>query len=145
MSSHVSLVRQPLLAGILVASAVSTAVHYTDNYVFMEAYPQPPWVTRLGIVAGWIVLTSVGALGYWLYRQGHRNLAYACLLVYSVTGLSTLGHYVYGGCSAFSTKTHVLIVTDGLTGLAVVGFVVWSAHGAPLPSTKPRSCASSSP
>jgi len=43
-----------------------------------------------------------------------------------LTGLSSLGHYLYGAMSEFSFKMHLFIWTDALTGMALMGFVFWS-------------------
>ncbi|WP_225896446.1 hypothetical protein [Amazonocrinis nigriterrae] len=36
---------QRLLKILLIASIISTAIHFTDNYLFIEQYPQPDWIT----------------------------------------------------------------------------------------------------
>jgi hypothetical protein len=116
-----------VLFRVLAASVASTVVHYTDNYVYFDEYPQPASLRRWQVYAAWILLTAVGALGYHLYRSGNRAPAYVCLVVYSYTGLSSLGHYLYGGWAEFSGKQHVFILLDGAAGLAVLAFVAWSA------------------
>ncbi|HEX2241228.1 MAG TPA: hypothetical protein VHJ82_08835, partial [Actinomycetota bacterium] len=47
------------------------------------------------------------------------------LLVYSYTGLSSLGHYAYGPAAHFTTKMHLFIWTDALVGLVVALAAVW--------------------
>ncbi|GAB4375854.1 MAG: hypothetical protein Kow00121_22090 [Elainellaceae cyanobacterium] len=116
-----------LLAGILTASMISTAIHYTDNALFIADYPQPDGITLTGIAVSWILLTAIGALGYWFYRQQNFWVAYVCLFVYSLTGLSSLGHYWYGAFADFSAKMHLFIWLDGLVGATVLGFALWSA------------------
>ena len=117
----VTILRRVLVVGILV-----TLVHYTDNYLYFDDYPQPASLRRWQVYTGWLLLTAIGVAGYRLYARGHVGLAYACLVVYSYTGTSSLGHYLYGSLSEFSAKQHVLILTDGLSGVAVLAFIVWS-------------------
>lgn len=117
---------QPLLLSLWIVSVVSTSIHYTDNFLFFEKYPQPEWITLPSIYISWIILTAIGFAGYWLYRNKRFWLAYVCLVIYSLTGLSSLGHYFYGAMYEFSAKMHLFIWTDGLTGLAVLGFTLWS-------------------
>lgn len=119
--------RQFLLKLLLVASIISTAIHFTDNYRFIQLYPQPAWITAPSIYQFWLVFTVMGIVGYWLYKFQKFWLAYLCLIIYSLTGLTSLGHYLYGSLSQFSLKMHLFIWTDGLTGLAVLGFVLWSS------------------
>ncbi len=114
------------LLRVLLAGIVLTVVHYTDNYLYFDEYPQPASLRRWQVYTGWIVLTAVGVLGYRLYRSGYTAPAYVCLVVYSYTGTSSLGHYLYGSWSDFSAKQHVFILVDGATGLAVLAFVAWS-------------------
>ena len=117
---------QTLLLLFLIASIVSTNLHYTDNATFIENYPEPDWITVSGIYLTWIVMTFIGILGYWLYTQEQFWISYFCLTLYSFTGLSSPAHYFYGALSNFSVKMHALIWLDLLTGAFVLGFVVYS-------------------
>jgi hypothetical protein len=114
-----------LLRALLAAAIVSTAVHYADNFVAIDDFPQPEWVSRPGIVAQWIALTAIGVTGYRLYRQGRLLPAHVCLAIYSYAGLSSLGHYLYG--TPEPLLRNVSIVADGATGAAVLAFAIWSA------------------
>lgn len=121
-----------ILKWILVASIVSTAVHYTHNYIQVDQYPQSDTVstgeTRLGIVVLWPLLTVVGLLGYRLYAQRRFRPAHLCLALYSATGISTLGHFLVGNPD-IPPFFYVTLFTDGLLGFSVLGFTFWSlAH-----------------
>ncbi|MBW4564737.1 MAG: hypothetical protein KME32_27160 [Mojavia pulchra JT2-VF2] len=118
---------QRLLKILLIASIISTGIHFTDNYLFIERYPQPNWITAPSIYQSWLILTGVGIIAYWLYKYRKFWLCYGCLLAYSLTGLASPGHYLYGSFSQFSAKMHLFIWTDGMTGLAILGFIIWSA------------------
>jgi hypothetical protein len=127
--------RLTVLRAILAASIVSTAVHYTHNFIAVAQYPQSDAVsdgaTRVGIVVLWPLLTAIGLLGYRLYTRGRFHPAHICLAVYSTTGISTLGHFLVGNprIPAFFYTT---LFSDGLLGLAVLGFTLWSlAQGPP--------------
>lgn len=124
MNSEVK--RQFLLKSLLIACIISTAIHFTDNYLYIEQYPQPNWIKPSSVYISWVIWTVIGLSGYWLYRSERFWLAYLCLAVYSFCGLDSLGHYLYGAMSEFSMKMHFLIVMDGLTGLAMLGFTLWS-------------------
>lgn len=117
---------QQLLLSLLLISIVSTMIHYTDNFIFFDQYPQPDWITLPSIYISWVILTAIGITGYGLYRVRNFGLAYLCLFLYSLTGLSSLGHYLYGDLSEFSAKMHLLIWTDACTGLGILGFTLWS-------------------
>lgn len=115
-----------ILRRVLVAGVVLTTIHYTDNYVYFDEYPQPASLRPWQVYTGWLLLTAVGIAGYRLYVRGLVAAASVCLLVYSYTGTSSLGHYLYGALDEFSLKQHAFILVDGATGIAVIAFVVWS-------------------
>ena len=117
---------QTTLKLILITSIISTAIHFTDNYRFIEYYPQPIWITAPSIYQSWIILTIISIVGYWLYKLRRFWVAYLCLGTYSLTGLASPGHYLYGSWSQFSFKMHLFIWTDAITSSAVLAFVLWS-------------------
>lgn len=125
---------------ILVATVLSSVVHYTDNYVRFDRYPQdePALVTRPLIWQSWIVFTVFAVAGYVFYRRGQRRRAAVCLAVYSVSGLVSPLHYLSGALSEFDALQHAFILTDGACGLAVLAFAVWTATRAPAPSSSVR-------
>jgi hypothetical protein len=110
---------------ILTFSILSTASHYAHNFVAVDDYPGSGTAVQVAIVLSWPVLTAIGLYGYRLYSQGRFRDAHVCLLLYAPLGLVTPLHFVQGNpdIPAFFYAT---IFTDGLAGLAVVGFVVWS-------------------
>jgi hypothetical protein len=105
---------------VLGAALLSSIVHYTDNFVNIEDYPQPHWINHVVIPAAWIILTGIGAAGLLSFRHERYGLAGLFLLVYSYTGLSSLAHYSFGPLSEFNAKMHIGIWLDGLTGAAVL-------------------------
>lgn len=117
---------QKVLLTVLIASIIITSIHYTHNAIFVDVYPEPDWFTTSGVFMTWIVMSLVGIVGYWLYTQKKILLSYLCLAIYSLTGLSSSAHYLYGGMLDFSIMMHAFIWSDVLAGLIVLGFVFWS-------------------
>jgi hypothetical protein len=117
--------RLTLLKIILAAGILSTAIHYTHNFIEVHLYPGPhgSWdtITRIAIVVAWPLLTAIGLVGYRRYAEHRYREARVCLTVYSATGLATLGHFAYGSpqIPAFFYAT---LFTDALTALAVLAF-----------------------
>jgi hypothetical protein len=111
---------------VVIASIVLTAFHFTDNYVSIETYPQPDWVTGPVVLVAWPLLSAFGVAGYLLYRRGKLTAAHACLLTYSYTGLSSLGHFFSGSPDEFTTRGLVSVLIDGAAGSAVLAVTVWS-------------------
>jgi len=110
----------------VLASVVVTAVHFTDNFVSIETYPQPTWVSEAVVLVSWPLLTAFGVAGYLFYRRERFVVANACLLVYAYTGISSLGHFLSGGPDEFTTRGLVSVLADGVAGFAVLGVAVWS-------------------
>jgi hypothetical protein len=126
-----------VLRAILVFGTVSTALHYTHNFVKVDQYPGGfPGTTgvRIGIVLLWPVLTAVGWYGYRLYREGRYYPAHVCLALWSFLGISTLGHFLAGNPD-IPALFYATIFTDGLSGFAMIAFVLVSARAtAPAPA-----------
>jgi hypothetical protein len=122
MKSH-----QKVLLFVLLFSIIGTSLHYTDNAIFVDKYPEPQWFTTAGVFVTWGVMTLIAIASYWLYSKGKLWTSYLFLLIYSTTGLSSPAHYFYGNMSAFSLKMHALIWSDVLSGTLVLGFIIWSA------------------
>jgi hypothetical protein len=118
--------RPTLLLVLLIVGIVTTILHYTDNFLFFDNYPVPTWITKPSVYVAWLILTSFGIAGYWLYKQRLFWIAYVCLCVYSITGVSSLGHYFYGSLTNFSVKMNTLIWLDAISGTALLSFTLWS-------------------
>jgi hypothetical protein len=123
--------RRTVLTAALAASLVSTAVHYTDNYVAFEGYPGSDSISRADIPIAWVVLTAVGLAGYLLYQRGRDLPAHALLATYALTGLTTPLHYLSGSPSELPVWRNASILLDGVTGLAVLAAVMWSWSARP--------------
>jgi hypothetical protein len=114
------------VGGVVLASIVLTAFHFTDNYVSIETYPQPDWISRAVVLISWPVFTALGVAGYLLYRREQYTLAHGLLIAYSYTGLSSLAHFLSGSPDEFTTRGLISVFIDGLAGSAVLAVAVWS-------------------
>ena len=114
------------MTALVAALFVSTAVHYTDNYVAFDSYPGKDAITRWSIPLSWALLTLAGAAGYVLWRRGHDLLGHSLLATYALTGLTTPLHYLYGTPADLPFWRNVSILCDGILGAALLAFVVRS-------------------
>jgi hypothetical protein len=119
--------QQKILTVIVIVNLVSTWLHYTDNALFLEQYPGPEWFTTKGVFATIIIMTPVGLLGYWLYRRQSFLFSYIALGFYSVTSVSSPGHYLFPMMHEMSLKMHSLIWSDAVSGLSLISFILWSS------------------
>ena len=118
---------QQVLLVILLLNLISTWLHYTDNALFLDQYSGPEWFTTSGVFIAVTVMTPIGLLGYWLYTKGMLELSYLLLCVYSITSISSPGHYLFSIVTPMSLKMHGLIWLDGVAGILLICFVVWSS------------------
>ena len=120
-----------ILTVVLALALASSIVHYTDNYLAFDRYPQSdtgPTITADTIWIAWGVFTAFGLAGYLLYRRGQIRAASGLLAVYSLSGLIGIGHYSAPGMSELAPWRHVHIGVDILCGIAVLAFAVWSVQ-----------------
>ena len=60
------------LSAIFAVAVVVSIVHYTDNYVNFNDYPQPttgPKPSATGVLVAWFAFTAAGLAGYLLFRR----------------------------------------------------------------------------
>ena len=119
---------------ILCFSIASTATHYAHNFVAIDDYPGGGPALRVAIALSWPALTAIALYGYRLYTEGRFREAQICLLLYAPLGLLTPAHFLSGEPD-IPVIFYATIFTDGLAGLAIVGFVAWSA-GTAAPSRR---------
>lgn len=117
---------QTLLLTLLIISVVITAFHYTDNFINFTSYPDPEWMTPPSVYQSWIILTSIGIVGYIFYLKNVLWLAYICLSIYSLTGMSSPGHYFFQTTEKFSFKMHTFIWLDFIIGASILCFTIFS-------------------
>lgn len=123
-----------VLVALLGAALLVSIVHYTDNYLGYEHYPQlasGPNPSPSVILAAWFVFTAFGIAGYLLFRRDRMRAAAACLAVYSVSGLIGFGHYAVPGVGHLAWWRHAHILADVACGVAVLAFAVWLWRRAP--------------
>jgi hypothetical protein len=119
-------IHQKVLLGIVVINLTSTWLHYTHNAIFLADYPGPVWFTPQMIIVTVAVMSSIGLLGYWLYSRNIFTWAYFCLSLYSITSISSPGHYLFPTVAPMSIAMHGLIWLDAWSGMSLIGFVLWS-------------------
>jgi hypothetical protein len=130
------------LLWLLGAAFVVSVVHYTDNYVNYDHYPQPgpdavldPSAAQVG--GAWFVFTAFGALGLWLWLRNRTTAACVALTAYSVSGLVGIGHYTVDGATDMVWWRQTHVVADILCGIALFGFAVWTVLSRPARATPP--------
>ena len=126
-----------ILRAILAFAILSTVLHFTHNFVEIDRYP-PGFlgedVIKALIPITWPLYTAIALLGYRLYAGGRLRPARIALVAYGLFAMTSLLHFAVGtpDVPAFWFAT---IFTDGLSGIAVIAFTVWSARARAAPAT----------
>ncbi len=125
--------RMRLLPVLLIAAVAVSVVHYADNYLNYDDYPQPtsgPAPSRTLIGLAWFAFTAIGIAAYLAFRDRRERIGAALLAVYSGSGLVGIGHYTVdmGGQPWWR---HAHIVADIACGVALLAFAAWAARRRP--------------
>ena len=112
----------------LLAYASASLFHHLHNAAFLPAYPNmPEGLSLLGGYAAWMVVTSIGVLGYVLWRTGYHRPALLAFSMYGACGLDGLAHYVVAEFSAHTFLMHVSILSEAFLGVALIVVCVRTA------------------
>ena len=104
-------------------------LHYTDNLLHFDAYPEPDWFTPYLTDSIWWLMTPCGSAGFWFYRQQRFRFAYIGLYSYVLMSQLTLGHYLIDPIWRLSLKMNSLILLESLAAIPLAAFVLWSQFG----------------
>jgi hypothetical protein len=114
---------------LVAALIVSTAIHYTDNWLSIEDYapregliPENPGL----VPVAWALFTILGIAAYREYRRAPSLRAHLMLAGFSLSGITTFLHLLYEG-NDFAAWQWASVLADGVLGSAVLGFALWSA------------------
>jgi hypothetical protein len=130
-----------LLRGLLAAAIVSSAIHYTHNFVMASMYPPlPPMFPnalafRVGIAIAWPLLTGLALWGYTRYLAGQTRSAGWAFIAYSILGISTIGHFL-GPSPEIPALFFATTFTDFLTGTAMLVFGLITLRQPPAASVR---------
>ncbi len=117
--------RTGVLALLMILYGAASLLHFVHNAVYIQEYPNlPTWITPLGIYASWLVIASVGVLGYWLYRRVSRGAGLAVIAVYALLGFGGLDHYMVAPMSAHTIVMNGTIVAEVAAASALLIFLV---------------------
>ena len=114
---------QRWLVTLFTINAVATLLHYVDNILRLEVYPDLPTTTRFDIVAFWSGMTPFGLYGLVLYRRGRTAAGCYLLYIYCVLNAAVLGHYARQPFSTIAHTIHFFILLEALTAVMLLAYV----------------------
>jgi hypothetical protein len=120
-----------MLGVLLVVAVAVSVIHYVDNVVNYDDYPQPtsgPAPSQTLVAISWFGFTAFALGAYFLFARGRVLPAAICLAIYASSGLVGLGHYTVDGATEMVWWRQAHVVADILCGIALLAFAVWLAR-----------------
>jgi len=101
------------LPPLLIFYAAASLLHFAHNAEYLAQYPNLPssW-SRADIYIAWCCVTTLGVVGYLLYRRGKRAVGLTFLALYAVLGFGGLLHYTRAPLAHHSSMMNVTIWTE---------------------------------
>jgi hypothetical protein len=114
------------LLSLAILYGVASLTHFVHNALYLHDYPKmPTWITSLGVYAAWLVVATVGCVGYGLYRWGARKIGLLVLAIYALMGLDSLAHYVLAPLAAHSMAMNATILGEVGSAAVLLVFVAY--------------------
>lgn len=118
--------RQSWLLVLLILNITASILHYTDNLIHFDSYPEPDWFSPYLTDSIWLAMTPLGLLGFIFYRQQKFQLSYIGLYGYALLSQLTLGHYLIAPIWDLTIKMNSLILIESLAAVPLLLFTIWS-------------------
>jgi hypothetical protein len=110
-----------LLAALLLVNLVASTVHFADNMLRFEEYPEPKWIAGPHTVdALWLLITPLLAAGWWLARREMTWWSVGILWLYGGLSMCVLGHYLYAPPTMLALRINILILTEAIAALFLI-------------------------
>lgn len=104
---------------------LTSLAHFAHNAEFICEYPNlPAWLTSAKVYASWAVVTSVGAAGLLLLRQGWMLPGLALVAAYGSLGFDGLGHYAVAPMAFHTLGANVTILSEVAAGALLLAFAL---------------------
>jgi hypothetical protein len=119
---NVRIGRSEALIAIVAANLVASVLHFGDNMINFHAYPEPTWIPSPHVVdALWFVMTPILFLGWWFSSRNAKWRAVSLFWLYGGLSMFVLGHYNFAAPSELSLRINVLICSEALAALILIG------------------------
>lgn len=106
---------------LVIANIIASILHYVDNVMHFEHYPEPDWLNAQLVDLFWFFMTPFAIVGLYLVKRHRFNFALWLLIAYALMGLLVLGHYNYAPFFDISFKIHLFIWLEAiLAGILLI-------------------------
>jgi len=108
---------QRTIAWLLVATLITSGIHFVDNAIRLDLDPGPAWFTPAIVLLAWLVMP---VLAFAAYRSGSR----AALVGYGLLGFAGFAHYLPPHIHAVPMRCLVTIVGEAIASAVFIGYVL---------------------
>jgi hypothetical protein len=114
-----------MMPWLLVLYVAASLLHFTHNAEDLAQYPNLPvsW-SRAGVYLAWCSVTSVGLLGYVLYRARYHRVGLTVLAIYGGLGFAGLLHYTRAPVAHHSAVMNLTIWAEVVAAVVFLVNVV---------------------
>ncbi len=102
---------------LLLAGLLASLLHFADNTFAIGRYPEPAWITPVGVAASWCVV-SVPAVVAFTRRHADAPFFWSAG-IYAVLLLGGLLHYIFGTPMDMPLRSNVTVLAEALCGAAL--------------------------
>jgi hypothetical protein len=117
----------------------ASLLHFLHNAIYLNDYPNlPSWFTAAGVMAAWLVVAAVGAVGYLTYSRAAPFTGLVLIAVYALFGLDGLDHYTVAPIAAHTAGMNLTILLEAASSLVLLACVVQCGFRLAAQRTQPR-------
>ncbi len=110
-----------MLVVLLIANLAASALHFADNMLRFDEYPEPKSITGPHVVdALWLVMTPLLAVGWWLARREKKWAAVGVLWLYGFASIFVLGHYFYASPRELAFRINFFIGAEAVAAVLLI-------------------------
>ena len=122
--------RSKPLSWLLALYGLASLLHFVHNAEYLGGYPNlPAWLSRSQIYGAWCGITTVGLVGYTLYRRGRERIGFWLLVLYTSLGFDGLLHYRRAPIAAHTVAMNLAISFEAVAAaLALMAVITVAAR-----------------
>lgn len=102
---------------LIALGMLASLLHFADNTLSIERYPEPSWITPLGVVVAWCAVTVLAVFA--LARRRPDRAFFAVAAAYALVLLSGLLHYAFGTPMHVAMRSNATVLFEALTGVVL--------------------------
>ena len=101
----------------MLATLLTSLVHFLDNAFRLDLYPGPRSFTRNSVLLAWLVLPVLAMIAY-------RAATRAAFVAYGLLGFAGLAHYLVPHQHAMPLRCDMTILGEAIASAALVAYVL---------------------